>query len=235
MTLRMDRTKWTGRGTLKPGKMIGFWAWDTPKDPTLARLARAYFKSLEAVDSVAERRRHAEGQRAELKRSGRFTDAGIDEEIRRMMGDPVSASLPLLRKAQVELAEARAEIEARRAKAAPKGRPAATPQEAVERMELRNFLRAMPDAKRQQLLMGKDCDQRYIDAVLDAPPELSGASGTALMAIRSRIGQRDNGEELTALDDLDDAYRTAERATIEALKDLEAEVGAEEIKRIEAA
>src|SRR4051812_16452420 len=97
-SLVMDSTKWRGRPQLHgvqrqgtaiyvKGPRIGAWAWDSEKNGTLHKLENeVYNASLGASDAFQARKR-------ELEASGRFTPAGIREELRKFHDAVVTPAL----------------------------------------------------------------------------------------------------------------------------------------------
>jgi hypothetical protein len=159
--------------------------------------------------SIAER---FAAKRAELAQSGRLTSAGQAAALREML--PGFARE--LGKAKEPLTKLQSEIKARRSAMKPKEPDPANLAAAIERAEIRTWLRSLDLNARQTVLLTA-IDHRLLEAALSAPPELSGL-GQVSKSFASEVEQRfvelTCADELKAVDDLEYLVAEANSAAI---------------------
>ena len=133
-----------------------------PEHPQAETLRSAALKCIEAAERFAD-------AKSNLNKGDRFTPAGVSAALREMI--PGHA---------MQLKAARAPIDKldREAKERRSAMKVPTPDKgdlaaAIERIEIRSFLREMPPSERSGLLASTR-DERIFHAALSAPPELSG-------------------------------------------------------------
>src|SRR5262249_25580299 len=119
--LTLDSKLWRGRAQLHGverqgtvsyvrGPRVGAWAWNSDADATLKRLeVDVYNASVNASDAFQTRKR-------ELESSGRYTPAGVREELTKFHGAVVA---PVLAKAKAELQTANEHLATRRSSIKP--------------------------------------------------------------------------------------------------------------------
>ena|SRR5215471_4491568 len=113
--------------------IVGRWAWDAEPGTVWAKLKGAR-------DSVAELAAGVRANRQTLQASGKFTDAGVDEQLLGTVPDMAKA----LRKAERVAADARNEVAKRRAGLTLKQPDPANLAAELGRQELRTYLRSFP-------------------------------------------------------------------------------------------
>jgi hypothetical protein len=165
-------SKSLGRGTLRRGatgpSAVRIPAWGfafQPKTPG-SRLERAYVDALSTLDEF-------EDLAATARKSGKFTDAGIVQEIGQ---HALAKSIPTLHRGRETVRRARLEIAAARAKIA---LPAVDKTDSVSylrRLEIRGHLAGMSEDKRRQFISkNRDgLDPEWVRAIVEMPPMLSG-------------------------------------------------------------
>jgi len=213
--LLQDPKLWRGRAQLYgvarggdrvdyvQGPKIGKWTWDSSQNPLLHKLeAEVYQASLNASDRLQQKKQ-------ELVATGRYTPAGIKDELRAFAAAHVK---PTLERAKAELETAQRSISERRAKvkAVP---PAAKPDDAVtamRKMEARTVLRGMGRRQLVNLLAGENPDPLLLEAALETPAYMVPNIDHILRKhIEQAAIDKHFGPELEQLDDLDNAINDA--------------------------
>ena len=162
MSLVMDSKSWRRRpqlhGVSRNGKVVyvtgprvGMWVWDSAKHPILQKIeVDVYQASLSAADAIQVKKK-------DLAASGRYTAAGIKDELKRFADAAVT---PTLDEAKAELEEARRAVAERRSKIKPVA--AESPNEPVSTMrkiEARTVLRTMQRQEIVRILAGANPGQ----------------------------------------------------------------------------
>jgi hypothetical protein len=173
-----------------------------PAHSKTAAVRAAAQAALLAADRYAERRN-------EMKASGQYTEPGVNAALR----DLLPATIRSLQTARAPITALKREVAAKRdslRRADPDKTDLAG---ALERGEIRQLFRTLPPTERQGLAMSTN-DIRLLEALVTAPPELSGFTG--------------NQSEL--IDQVEARYialkHPAETAELEALEELVAEAEA---------
>jgi hypothetical protein len=216
-------SKFLGRGTLRRGATgqdavrIPTWGFTfKPKTPG-ARLENAYVSALAALDEF-------EDLALATRKSGKFTDAGIVQEIGQ---HALKKSVPVLHRGREAVRKARLDIAAMGAKIA---LPAVDKADAVgylRRLEIRGHLAGMSDDKRRQF-MNKNresgLDQEWIRAIVEMPAMMSGVMESDHAWLLDRELRRLHGAAVDETRDAEVALQSAENvvglARKEILKDL---------------
>src|SRR5262249_40063266 len=145
--------------------IVGRWAWD-------AEPSTAWAKLKDARDSIAELAAGVRANRQTLQASGKYTDAGIDEQMLASVPDAAKA----LRKAERVAANVRNEVAKRRAGLTLKQPDPANLAAELGRQELRTYLRSLPQKERDEITRSENLDPKLAEAILSAPIALSGVS-----------------------------------------------------------
>jgi hypothetical protein len=228
MSLVMDSKNWRGRAQLYgvktqdrvvyiKGPRVGAWVWDSAKHPTLQKLeATVYQASLAASDTF-------QAKKQELEASGRYTAAGIRDELKRFAD---AAITPTLDKAKAELAEARRAVADRHSRIKPVAAESSNdPVSTMRKIEARTVLRTMPRQEIVRILAGANPDPIFVEAVLETQPFMVNSIGGALRAELERNAlQRYHGPEIEELEVIDDALTLAAKATAVATEDIAREL-----------
>jgi hypothetical protein len=124
-------------------------------------------------------------------------------------------------RAKAPVAKARAEVKARRAALVIKSVDPANFAAAVERQEIRSWVRQLDLGVRASVLLATK-DKRILEAVVSAPPELSGFGGDAALAgqIEDRYFEVVCPGEVAAIEAMDAVVSEAEAAVGIAYNDL---------------
>jgi hypothetical protein len=150
-------------------------------------------------------------KKAALQKGNRYTSEGMQQALREMLPDhaaQMAAAKAPITKLQREAKQRREAIKV------PTPDPANLAA-AIERQEIRSFLRGLPIGERNALLVGTK-DERILEAALTAPPELSGLSGEKMRHIAERVEtnylEMKFGTEVKAVAALEDAVAEAAAA-----------------------
>jgi hypothetical protein len=145
--------------------------------------------------------------KAALARGDKYTPAGVQQALR----ESIPGYAAQLESARAPISKMKREAQERRAamsiKAPDKGDLAG----AMERAEIRTFLRSLGQTKCAGVLLSTT-DKRLLEAALTAPPELSGLAGMEDVAaqIESRYVEMTHGPEAAAVDALESVVAEAD-------------------------
>jgi hypothetical protein len=162
-----------------------------PDHPLKATVKNSIINALSAAEKFA-------AKKAELERSETLTPRGrhqalLDSLVNQYGKDLVRARAPI--------AKARKEIESRRSALVIKEADPANLAAALERQEIRTWLRSL-DLGQRQTMLATTTDRRILEAALAAPPELSGIAGNlAHLAdqIEERFVEMIHGPEIASI------------------------------------
>jgi hypothetical protein len=127
-------------------------------------------------------------------------------------------------RAKAPVTKARKEITARRDALVVKAVDPANLAAALERQEIRAWVRQLDPGVRQSVVLGTK-DRRILEAMLTAPPELSGIAGAgAALEIENRYIELTYPDELTAIEAMDAVVSEAEAGLAVARNDMQAVV-----------
>jgi hypothetical protein len=197
-----------GRGTLRRGATgptaVRIPAWGfafQPKTPG-SRLERAYVDALSTLDEF-------EDLAATARKSGKFTDAGIVQEIGQ---HALAKSIPALHRGRETVRKARLEIAAARAKIA---LPAVDKTDAVSylrRLEIRGHLAGMSEDKRRQFISKnrEGLEPEWVQAIVEMSPMMSGVMESDHAWLLDRELRRLHGAAVDETRDAELALQTAE-------------------------
>lgn len=191
-------------------KMIGLWTAPTKPGSTLERLKKAYLTGLDTIDA-------AEAKTREHAASGRFTAEGVRQAtLKTILHDAV----PTLHRARRDIRVAKAERDALRSKIKPIQTDRTDLVSAMLRTEMRDWLRAKPQAERDAYVTRNldKLDPQMLQAVLEVPLEMTGVAGTHRDLLIERALEAQHGEDIAAIKELERGIELAERA-VEASRD----------------
>ncbi|MBR1212061.1 hypothetical protein [Bradyrhizobium sp. JYMT SZCCT0180] len=202
-----------GRTTYVRGARVGAWCWDSERNGTLKKLENeVYDASLAASDAFQARKK-------ELESSGRYTTAGIREELKKFHAALVA---PVLEKAKAELQAANEALAARRSSIKP---GTAEPKfSEVQKAEARAILRTMPHKQAVSILAGSDADPLFVEAVLEAKAHMVAISPALRAELERGALQKRHGPEIEELTEIESALTTAARAAQVAADDIALEL-----------
>src|SRR5882762_10190791 len=134
-----------------------------PNHPLAASMRTAMIDALAAGEAFAD-------HKATLARDGRMTELGKSQALRDALTGNFGKQWA---KAKAPVAKARAEIASRRAALTVKPIDPANVAAALERQEIRAWIRSLDQGVRQSVVASSS-DRRILESALSAPPELSG-------------------------------------------------------------
>ncbi len=162
--------------------------------------------------------------RAQLEKSGNFTEIGRAAALKEALGKQYA---PQLRKIQAPIAAAQAAVEQRRA-ALSLPIPDKTDLAGVlDRQEIRAHLRSLSLAQRTALVF-ESKDLRISDAVISAPPELSGIPADRFALLHRAALDRIHGPEMKSIAEAEAIVSEARAAIQVAKNDMRQETGLDE-------
>lgn len=215
-----DRSKWTGRGYIGPvasenardKKRIAHFIFDGPEGSPVARLRAAYIDGLAIVDELLKKR-------DEVTATRRFTPLGVSEAL----GEhALTDSIPKLRRARAAVDKIKAELTDRASKLT---LTAPNDQQRKEHEEIRSVMRGMSPQQRDAFVRENLMNPSVAAAIAGAIPALSGVSSMMHQTIIAEQLEREHGEALGELRDLDEVVRVAETAVGKAREELRETIG----------
>jgi hypothetical protein len=162
-------------------------------------------------------------KRAELVRSGKLTTQGLAQEL----SDALPAVVTAQTRARAPIEKALAEIKSRRAALQIKPADPNNLAAAIERLGIQGYLSGLEPGARQALALTTK-DRRILEAIVSAPPELSGFVGTlapTFKQVEERYLEDTHRDELRSIDDLESVVEAAVAASQTARNDIQSVVG----------
>ncbi|WP_221126977.1 hypothetical protein [Rhizobium lentis] len=161
-------------------------------------------------------------RKTELKRGGELTDSGIAKIIRQSV---IEEAIPALRKDRAEgLTKFRREIEQRRAAMKPFEHDPTDLVGELRRQEVRTWLRSLPPEERTTAVR-RSSDPMIKEAALSVPVELTGLPQSARDDLTRELIEARYGEEIEAIDFLEEAVKAVENAFDAAREEIREEMG----------
>jgi hypothetical protein len=171
-----------------------------PKHPLSPSMRSAMIDALAAGEAFADHKNT-------LARDGRMTPLGQQQALRDSLTTTFGKQWA---KAKAPVVKARAEIKAKRDALVVKAVDPANLAAALERQEIRQWVRSLDIGVRQHVVLGTQ-DRRILEAMLTAPPELSNiANPKAAAEIESRYFELTFPSELAAIEAMDAVVSEAE-------------------------
>jgi hypothetical protein len=218
-----------GRGTIRkagPGgvnplqpsrenRRIRPWDLEAKPNTTAARLLKHYLGALDAVDAVT-------AHKAEAAKSGRFTDAGLGDE---MLGFVRTGAVATLKRGRDAITAARREVAAQREKVKLQPVDKMDVVGFLRRQEMRQHLRAMTNDDRNAYVARHKSDADLALAIVELPAEFSGALDADRTQLIDRALEAQWGGALAELRELEQAIAIAETAIAAADSEVIAEIG----------
>jgi hypothetical protein len=200
----------------RSSRLISPWSLpEAEKGSSLARIEKAYFDALAAVDAT-------ELRRAEGKKGGVLTESGIKSDLLSFASKELA---PNLRRAKIAIDQARREAEERRA-------ALTLPVDKTDtyglqrRAELRAYLRSLPEKERRDIGANfEKLDPETALAITEMPARLSGMMETDHARLVEQALKATHGEEIDRVNSLEEAVKVADIAVTAAREEIEQEVG----------
>ncbi|MGY4312862.1 hypothetical protein [Bradyrhizobium sp. JR3.5] len=192
----------------RPNHEIRMWELKSKPGSTVERLEKAYLGALSAVDL-------AESIGRQLAADTRYTDQGRQDQFKNHI---LHQAVPAFHQGRRAISSAKLELEEKR------GRlqlPKADPTDAagaIARMEIRTWLRGLPQGERDKITGPDKIDPQIRAAILEAPSMLSGASDSHLKLLKERALRDVHGSLIDEIEELASAIDVAASA-VEAGRD----------------
>jgi hypothetical protein len=186
-------------------------AWDFNPKPgsTIAKLESAFLGALTAVDSVIARRDHA-------TKSGRFTADGVANDV---LNFALSEAVPVLKRGRNTIASAKQEAAALCEKTKLREPDTTDPWKVGLMLRAVDHFAAMTQKQRDALTRNPEAlDPITAEALVTAPPSLTGISKMHRQQLIDRALQAQHGDKIAELKELERAIEAAESA-VEAGRD----------------
>ncbi|MCP1915908.1 hypothetical protein J2R96_008388 [Bradyrhizobium elkanii] len=178
--------------------------WDLHSKPgsTVERLERAYLGALSAVDL-------AESIGSQLAADNRYTEQGRQDQHRNHI---LHQAVPAFHDGRRAISRAKQELDEMRNRfTLPKSDPADAAG-AIARMEIRTWLRGLPQDERDKITRADNIDPQIRTAVLEAPQALSGVASSHLNLLKDRVLRETHGTLADEIQELSSAIEIASSA-----------------------
>jgi hypothetical protein len=201
-----DQSRWwgpthIGAGLHDPEKRISKFIFDGPDGSPVAKLRSAYVGAVEAVSALRTKRIETEG-------SKRFTPLGVSEHVAE---HAVTENIPALRRARTVVEKVKGQIAEKRSKLT-LAKP--TDEQRRDHEEVRAAMRGMSAGQRETFLKQNRQDPVVAAAVAHASiPALTGLDPLVHQHIVSEQIEREHGETIAELADLEEVVGVVDRVT----------------------
>jgi hypothetical protein len=185
------------------GKRVRLWELDDAKPGTvIEKLQRSYLDSLAAVDDM-------EAARAAFANDRRYTPDGVKEEMRQHV---LRNAVPVFHRGRRAIEQARRQLADMNAKLQPPKADPADAAGAIARMEIRTWLRGLPQSERDAITGSSKLDPQIRAAIVEAPPQMTGVAESHRGLILESIMRETHGELIDEAAELATAIEAAESA-----------------------
>lgn len=211
-------SKFPGKERSDKGKWIGPWLpqWRDPGDKGPFTTLRQLYSDIQDASTGLKAKSDA------LKQTGKYTPAGIADKLKDVAR---SETIPAIRTAAAEqVRRFRKEVEARRAAMKPFDHDPKDIVSEMRRQEVRSWLRTMTPDERTRAVRGAS-DPLIKEAALSVPVELTGLLPSTRDDLTRELIEARYGDEIAAINELDEAVKTVERAVDGARDDVRESLG----------
>lgn len=165
-------------------------------------------------------------RKADMQRSGTLTAKGQEQALRDELTGNTGRSLA---RAKDQIVKARKDVKARRDKLVVKAIDPADIAAALERQEIRSWLRSL-DIQERNTVVNTTADNRVLEAMVTAPAELSGITqlpnpDAIIDAVKARYMEAHYATEIAEIKTIEAVVLEGEAAVAVARNDLKAVVG----------
>ncbi len=199
-----------GRTTIRrtsnglPARRIRLWECETKPGTIIEKLEKAYLDSLSAVDATVTKRQQLAGDT-------RYTDAGAEEQFASFV---FAELIPVFAKGRHTVEQGQQALADMRAKLR---LPKADPTDAagaIERMEIRTWLRTLPQAERDKITRPgpSALDPQIRQAIIEMPAEMTKVAGSHRGLILESVMRETHGPLLDEIDELSRAVEACASA-----------------------
>jgi hypothetical protein len=213
-----EGSKFPGKDRSDKGKWIGPWLpqWrNRGENGPFTTLKKLYGDIQDASEGL-------KAKSDALKQTGKYTPAGIAEKLKEVAR---AETIPGIRTAAAEqVRKFRLEIESRRAAMKPFDHDPKDIVSEMRRQEVRAWLRTMTPDERTKAVRSAS-DPIIKEAALSVPVELTGLLPSTRDDLTRELIEARYGDEIEALNELDEAVKTVERAVDGARSDVREALG----------
>ncbi|MCW2110270.1 hypothetical protein [Bradyrhizobium elkanii] len=184
--------------------------WDLKSKPgtSVERLEKAYVEALAAVDL-------SESIGRQLQADARFTEQGREDQHRSHI---LNKGVPIFHHGRRTISRARQELDEMRGRLT---LPKADPTDAagaIARMEIRTWLRSLPQGERDKVTRAENVDPQIRAAIIEAPAVMTGVADSHLSLLKEHVLREVHGSLLDEITELTAAIDIAASA-VEAGRD----------------
>lgn len=192
----------------RPNHEIRMWDLQSKPGSTVERLEKAYLGALSAVDL-------AESIGRQLEADTRYTDQGRQDQHRNHI---LHQGVPVFHQGRRAISRARQELEDMRNRLQlPKTDPTDAAG-AIARMEIRSWLRGLPQGERDKITRAENIDPNIRSAIIDAPAVMTGVADSHLNLLKEKVLRETHGSLMDEIAELSTAIDVAASA-VEAGRD----------------
>ncbi|ANL55081.1 hypothetical protein AMC82_CH03923 [Rhizobium phaseoli] len=213
-----EGSKFPGKDHSDKGKWIGPWMpqWRDPGDKGPFTTLRQLYGDIQDASEALKAKRDA------LKKTGEFTPAGITGKLKQVVR---AETIPTIRTAAAEqVRRFRKEVDSRRAAMKPFDHDPKDIVSEMRRQEVRAWLRTLKPDERTKAVRSAS-DPLIKEAALSVPVELTGLLPSTRDGLTRELIEARYGDEIAALNELDAAVSTVERAVDGARDDVRESLG----------
>jgi hypothetical protein len=211
-------SKFPGKDRSDKGKWIGPWMpqWRDRGESGPFTTLRKLYSDIQGASEGLKAKRDA------LKQTGKYTDAGIADKLKEVAR---GETIPAIRTAAAEsVRKYRLEIESRRAAMKAFDHDPKDIVSEMRRQEVRAWLRTLKPEERTKAVRSAS-DPLIKEAALSVPAEVSGLLPSTRDDLTRELIEARYGDEIAALNELDEAVSTVERAVDGARDDVREALG----------
>ncbi|MGY2920556.1 hypothetical protein [Bradyrhizobium sp. USDA 3262] len=192
----------------RPNHAIHFWEIKSKPGSTVERLEKAYLNTLAAIDL-------AESIGKQIAADARYTEAGRQDQHRNHL---LHRAVPVFHQGRRAISKAKQELDEMRGRLQlPKVDPTDAAG-AISRMEIRTWLRSLPQGERDKITRGENIDPNIRTAIIDAPAVMTGVSDSHLSLLKEKVLREAHGSLIDDIAELETAINVASSA-VEAGRD----------------
>ncbi|MGY4260112.1 hypothetical protein ACVI1L_007180 [Bradyrhizobium sp. USDA 4516] len=192
----------------RSNQAIRMWTLTPKPDSTIERLEKVYLDALSSVDV-------AENIGKQLHADTRYTDQGRQDQHRSHI---LNQAVPVFHQGRRAISRAKQELDDMRSRLQlPKADPADAAG-AIAKMEIRTWLRGLPQAERDKITRAENLDPQVRAAIIEATPALTGVADSHLAVLKEKVLREVHGSLIDDIAELEDAISVATSA-VEAGRD----------------
>lgn len=211
-------SKFPGKQHSDKGAWVGPWLpqWRDRGDKGPFTTLRQLYSDIQDASEGLKAKRDA------LKKTGEYTSSGIAGKLKEAVR---TETIPAIRTAAAEqVRQFRREVESRRAAMKPYDHDPKDIVSEMRRQEVRAWLRTMTPDERTSAVR-RSSDPFIVEAAISVPVELTGLLPSTRDDLAQKLIEQRYGDEIEALNELDECVKTVERAVDGARSDVREALG----------